>query len=244
MPCLLEVCIDSVGSARAASEVGADRLEVNSALVLGGLTPSAGMFTATRAAVQIPLVVMIRPRPGGFQYAPEEIDAMTRDVEMFAAAGADAFCFGALDAAGDVDREACKRIMEAADGKPCVFHRAFDVCSDPSAALADLVDLGFARILTAGGAYTAERGLASLVALCGLAAGKITVLPGGGIRAGNVESIVSATGAKEVHASCARFTADPTVALPRYPGFGPADKRAELDVEKLMALRTATLGLS
>ena len=109
---LLEVCIASVDDAIAAQSGGADRLEVNCALALGGLTPSAGLFAEVRRQVKLPLIAMVRPRPGGFCYSPAEFDVMLRDADELIAAGADGLAFGVLTNGGEIDVERCRRLPQ------------------------------------------------------------------------------------------------------------------------------------
>src|SRR5262245_16906163 len=122
---LLEVPVASVDDALAAQEGGADRLELNAALALGGLTPSLGTLIEVKAAVTLPVFVMIRPRSGGFAYSDADFKVMARDVDLALAHGADGVVFGVLTPAGTVDRDRCGRLLRQAAGRSAVFHRAF-----------------------------------------------------------------------------------------------------------------------
>jgi len=147
----MEICVENLSSAVAAAEGGAVRLELCSALIEGGLTPSVGLLTVVKEAVQIPVFCMLRPRPGNFTYSPDEIKAMQIDVKMLLDAGADGIVFGALTVDGCIDVEACLKIINVLPaGTPMTFHRAFDWTHDPGAALEEIIKLGFQRVLTSG----------------------------------------------------------------------------------------------
>ena len=125
---------------------GADRVELCCALMLGGLTPSLGCLRESRAAVQIPIMAMIRPRAGGFSYSASEFKVMQRDIETALAEGADGIALGILTSAGAVDLVRCRQIVKLAAGRQVVFHRAFDVVPEPLVALEQLIDLGVTRL--------------------------------------------------------------------------------------------------
>src|SRR5690348_5874133 len=144
---LLEVCIASVADALAAQAGGVDRLELNTALGLGGLTPSAGQLAEVRRATALPLIVMARPRPGGFCYSDSEFRVLRRDVEHALDQGADGIAFGVLTPTGEVDRERVRQIVTQMGTRQAVFHRAFDVTPDPVVALEQLIDLGVQRVM-------------------------------------------------------------------------------------------------
>lgn len=196
----LEIAVATPGEAVAAVRAGADRLELSAGLELGGLTPSLGVFTRVRELVAAPVFVLLRPRPGGFVYSADEIGAVLHDAETFLSAGADGLVFGALDEDGRVAEEPCHRLAKMARGR-IAFHRAFDCVADANDALEHLITLGFARILTSGGKPTASEGIAALAELHARAAGRIEIMPGGGIRPANVVEIVRATGCNQVHAA-------------------------------------------
>lgn len=200
---LLEIAVASVAGALIAARAGADRLEVNTALACGGLTPSLGLFREIRSQTTLPLLVMLRPRPGGFVYSDPEFQTLRRDLEIFLEGGADGFVFGMLDEHGAVDGR-CAELVRAAQGRVCVFHRAFDLVPRPLETLEQLIDLGFRRVLTSGQERTAWEGVALLRQLVDRARGKIEILPGGGVRPENAAGILRATGCGQVHASARR----------------------------------------
>ena len=147
---LIEACVDSVESAVAAENGGAERVELCAALLEGGLTPSAGAIALAREKLGIGLHVIIRPRGGDFLYTDGEHTVMLRDIDAAKKAGADGVVVGVLDANAQVDEARTRELVESARPMSITFHRAFDMTRDPLAALETLVDLGIDRILTSG----------------------------------------------------------------------------------------------
>jgi len=196
---LVEAAVETLDGACTAVAEGAGRLELCADLARGGVTPSAGLLRAVRAAVDQPLFVMIRPRPGDFVYHSGELDIMLADIAEARRAGADGVVFGALTPAGEVDRGATERLIAAARPLPVTFHRAVDQARDLTGALTVLAALGVERVLTSGGAATAEQGLPVLVSLAAAIGRRVRILPGGGIRAGNAGRIARELGATELH---------------------------------------------
>jgi copper homeostasis protein len=215
-PYVLEIAANSLASALAAQEGGASRVELCTALELGGLTPSPGQIARVREKLSIPVYVLVRPRAGDFAYADEEHATMLADIAHCAAAGCDGVVVGALTEDGDVDVVRCRELVSAAGGLDLTFHRAIDVCRDPAAALEAIIGLGFTRVLSSGGAAGAMEGSANLRRLIEQAAGRIEIMPGAGIHAGNIAALTAATGAREFHASAKR-------ALPMRMRFAPTD---------------------
>ncbi len=199
---VLESPVYTMEAALHACEFGADRLELCADFCEGGTTPSPGMFEVIRKNVNIPIFVMIRPRGGGFMYSGHELEVMKADIGHFRKLGADGFVFGILGMDGKVDQKACMALRLAAGEKPCTFHRAFDWIKNQEEALESIVDLGFKRILTSGGANTVEEGLDKLVRLLDLAKNRIIVIPGGGTKAGHLQALNQNIQLKEIHASC------------------------------------------
>ena len=206
MTILVEACVDSVSSSVAAECGGARRLELCDALFDGGTTPSAGMIAACKAAVSIPVFVIIRPRGGGFVYSDAERDVMRRDVVIARELGADGVVIGGLRPDGVIDLPLVRCMVEAAKGLPVTFHRALDCTPDPSAALESLAEAGVQRILSAGGASTDAEGATVLGKLVRQAGSRIVVMAGGGVRAENVRTVVSISGVREVHVRLTRLT--------------------------------------
>ena len=179
MPVLIEVCCGSVDDALEAQAGGADRVELNSSLFFGGLTPSIGALIHAKSALHIPVMVMIRPRGGGFCYSDTELSIMERDLEEAVGHGADGVVFGVLTADGRLDAAACSRLLARAGKTPAIFHRAFDVMKDPDQGLEELITLGFRRILTTGRRALIEEGAGYVKDLMVRARGRIEILPGG-----------------------------------------------------------------
>ena len=224
---LLEVPVASVEDALAAQEGGADRLELNAALALGGLTPSLGTLIEVKAAVALPVLVMVRPRPGGFAYGGADFRVMQRDAGLALRHGADGIVLGILTGDGRVDVDRCRRLLRQAGDRAAIFHRAFDVTPDPFEALERLIDLGFRRVLTSGQEETAYNGAALLAALIRRGAGRIEVLPAGGINRFTVTDVVARTGCDQVHASLRTQREDRSVAARPQVAFGGAVKLPE-----------------
>jgi len=198
---VLEICVDSLDSVIACAEGGADRIELCASLTEGGLTPSAGVLSQARAIFQGEIAMMIRPRGGDFVYRPEEIVAMCADIELARDLGADAVVFGCLTPDGSVDIAALETLLEVCEGLPAVFHRAFDVCENPAQTLEVIAEMGFERLLTSGGAPTVLEGLDTIAALVAQAAGRLDILPGGGVKVDQIGKIIRHTGVHQVHLS-------------------------------------------
>ena len=202
---LLEICVDSLASARAAIEGGADRLELCSALLAGGLTPYEGLLRQIRAESDIPVRCLMRPRPGDFLYAPEELELMCRQIPALKAAGADGFVIGCLTAEGDLDTEAMRPLVEACGGSGITLHRCIDVSRDPADTYRRAAALGIDTVLTSGAASNCSAGQAvieQLIALRDAEKGP-EVLIGAGVNAGVIRRFrQTVPGARAFHASC------------------------------------------
>ncbi len=148
---ILEVCVDSLASARAAIAGGADRLELCCALVVGGLTPYEMLLRQIKAESSIPVRCLMRPRAGDFLYTPEELEMLRLQILQLKSAGADGFVIGCLTPEGDLDKKAMLPLMEACD-KNVTLHRCIDVSRDPLQTYLDAKQLGIDTVLTSGGA--------------------------------------------------------------------------------------------
>ena len=196
----IEVCANSVESVKAAVEAGADRVELCAGMPEGGTTPSWGTIALAREIMPAGLHVIIRPRGGDFLYNEWEREVMLRDIDAARRIGADGVVLGCLTEDGQVDVRLMRRLMAEAGGMSVTFHRAFDMCCDPLAALRDIESLGCHRILTSGQQATAEEGIPLLRQLVA-AARNVIIMPGCGVNGGNVSMIARETGAHEFHLS-------------------------------------------
>ena len=196
---VLEVIACSAEDCRLAEQGGADRVELCAAIEVGGLTPSYGLAATAKKGCKLPLMAMVRPRSGGFAYTETEMDAMERDAEAFLALGTEGLVFGVLTNDATIDVAKNHRLVKAGGIAEKVFHRAFDVLSDPFEGLEQVIDLGFTRILTSGGAASILEGADQFKRLMDAAKGRIELLPGGGIQESNVQQVLAMTGANQVH---------------------------------------------
>ncbi|XP_078053269.1 copper homeostasis protein cutC homolog [Augochlora pura] len=203
----MEICVDSLESARNAINGGAKRLEVCAALSEGGLTPSPGLIKKIRSFSPIPIYAMLRLRTGNFVYTEDDMEVMLDDLTILKESGACGFVFGALTLNNEINVEFCKEVLCHASPAPVTFHRAFDEVGDPTKSLETLIDLGFERILTSGQKDTAEEGLEAIKSLVCQAGDRIVIMPGSGVTRNNISKIKTATGALEFHASAKKRVA-------------------------------------
>ncbi|XP_018561448.1 copper homeostasis protein cutC homolog [Anoplophora glabripennis] len=200
---VLEVCVDSIESAENAITGGADRLELCSSLIEGGLTPTPGLLIQIQNmnSRNIPVYCLLRCRPGNFIYKLEEIEVMKEDARILRKHGADGFVFGALTENGEVNMKFCREIIKVCHPLPVTFHRAFDFCKRPTIEVEVIIDLGFQRILTSGKQKTAQMGVKLIKKLLEQVGNRIIIMPGGGVNKDNVKFVVDNTGVSEIHGS-------------------------------------------
>ena len=198
---LLEVCANSLDSAIQAQKGGAHRIELCSALELGGLTPSVATIELTRQHLEIPVFVLIRPRAGDFCYSLEEWQVILRNIHLAKNLGVDGIVCGALKADGHIDIERTKELIAASRPLPFTFHRAFDRCPDPLLGLQQLMELGVDRVLSSGQESSAMAGRSVLKEMVAYAGSRIMILGGAGINSQNVKQLIVETGLREVHLS-------------------------------------------
>jgi copper homeostasis protein len=194
-----EVCVEGFSGAYAAAQGGAHRVELCAGLLEGGTTPSPGNLHLSLEELEIPIMVLIRPRGGDFLYSPREMDTILRDISLAGEAGAHGVVTGVLTKEGRVDADAMERVKEAAGSMSLTFHRAFDMVRDPFETLETLITLGVDRILTSGGESSVPRAYHHLRKLVDNAGDRISIMPGGGVRQENILEVVDRTGAREVH---------------------------------------------
>lgn len=197
----LEICAFDLASALIAQQAGADRIEFCAGPGEGGTTPSAGAIRTAREHLRIPLYPIIRPRGGDFLYSDEEFRSMIRDVEYCKQVGCNGVVFGILQADGSVDKARCARLVEMAYPLGVTFHRAFDWSANPFEAMETIIGIGCERILTSGQRPTAQEGADLLDELVREADDRIVIMPGSGVRSGNIVLLAEKTGASEFHTS-------------------------------------------
>lgn len=198
---ILEVCVDSYTSMLTAKEAGADRIELCSALNIGGLTPSYGLMKQAKEVKDIEVFVMIRPRSGDFLYDDNEFQTMKGDIEIAKEMGFDGIVTGILKSNGEIDLERMSELVKLAHPLKVVLHRAFDDAKDPHLDIKKLIDMGITRILTSGQRSNALKGADYIAKIEEEFGSDITIMPGCGVNAGNIEDIYKITGCKDYHLS-------------------------------------------
>ena len=221
--CLLEISVETLEGARAAERGGADRIELCGDLSLGGVTPGADLVRTVHEQVRIPIFVMIRPRAGDFVYSTAEFAEMKRSIVGAKESGMDGVVLGVLTKDHRVDVERTRELVELAKPLPVTYHRAFDESADLCQALEVVMESGAKRILTSGGAKSAQEGATVLAKLIEAAGERIVILPGAGISAVNIVEVTRRTRAREFHSGL-------SAAIP----YGSKEyKRFEEEVRKL-----------
>lgn len=229
---ILEIAVGTLDDALAAQAGGADRIELNVAMPLGGLTPSLGLLREVKRRVRLPVMAMVRPRPGGCFYSPADFDVLCRDVEAVLAEGADGVVFGILQPSGEIDVDRCRKVLKIVNDRvPAVFHRAFDLTPDPFAALEQLIDLGFRRVMTSGQEASAYDGIWRIASLLDEADGRIEILPAGGINRHNIADIVTRTCCDQIHCGLRKTFIDPSATKHPHVRFTSAPRFVESEYE-------------
>lgn len=193
------MCVESLQSAQISERAGADRIELNSAIGLGGLTPSVELCKMIKRSIDLPVICMIRPRAGDFYYSASEFELMEVDAQALLSAGADGLAVGFLDSRGGIDIDRTRRFRKICGEKELVYHRAFDCTSHLDLAIKTLLEMGVNRVLTSGGQATASSGQEIIAKLNAKYGEQIEILPGAGINASNAASLVRATGCSQLH---------------------------------------------
>ena len=214
----LEVAVDTAESVVGSIRGGAQRLELCSCLVDGGLTPSFGFLEWAREQSDLPLHCMVRPRGGNFTYSAEELTIMNREIQAMRKAGADGVVLGVLTSDSHVDISATRRLISLARPMRVAFHRAFDLTEEPEQALEEVIACGADILLTSGGAPSLELGLPVVAKLVAQAAGRIEIMGGAGVRVENAASLWAGSDVDTLHASLRR----PRPALRHTQGEGRA----------------------
>jgi copper homeostasis protein len=203
---LLELAVFHPDSLAIARRCGVHRIELCEDYQAGGISPSSGFFGQARKEFPGPIHVMVRPRPGNFQYSAEESDWMEQAIRQFSNAGADGFVLGCLETSGRINIRQLENLVNAAGGKPITFHRAFDETADEDEAVQTLISYGCTRILTSGRADSAVAGKIRLENNIRSYGNRICILAGGGIRSNNIEELMNISGLKECHTAALAST--------------------------------------
>lgn len=210
----VEICTGSYGDCMAAFHGGAERVELNSALSVGGLTASVAVLRHVKKETTLKVICMVRPRAGGFCYDEAETKIMMEEARLLLENGADGIAFGFLHADGTVHRERTLQMSELIHsfGKEAVFHRAFDVTKDPFQAMEVLLSCKIDRLLTSGQRAKAMQGAELIAQLQDRFGDRIEILAGSGVNAQNAGELLARTGIRQVHSSCKGYRLDPTTA--------------------------------
>ena len=198
---LLEICVDSVESAIAAQEGGADRIEFCGHLIIGGTTPSPAFYEETIKVVKLPMNVMIRPRFGDFCYTEHEVDIMEREIRIYKDLGANGVVFGVLTPEGLLNVPVMERLRKAAGDMECTLHRAIDVSLDPLRTMEDAISVGMNTILTSGQKESCVDGALVLKELYEKASGRIDIMAGAGLVPEKIPELFAKTGITSYHMS-------------------------------------------
>ena len=240
---LLEVCCGSVEDVLQAEHGGADRVELNSCLFHGGLTPSVGELITAKKLSKLPVMTMVRPRQGGFCYTDVEYRTALADAEALLANGADGLVFGFLNADGTLNVRRTRELCEMAGKREKVFHRAIDVAEDWKKMLGELIELGVDRVLTSGQAPDVFYGVDVIREMMDFAQGEIQIMPGAGVNLKNIDAILERTGCDQIHVARFRQYTDPSTANNRdifYGGalYPPEDRYDVIDGDYIGQIRS------
>ena len=242
----LEVCVNSMQSALAAQQGGANRIELCDNMAEGGTTPSAGMILQCKKLLNIPVFPIIRPRGGDFLYSEEEFGVMKLDIQFCRDAGCEGVVIGMLNADGSIDTDRCRELIALAGPMQITFHRAFDRCNDLAKGLEDIISLGCQRVLTSGGEVNAANAVPQLARLVHQAAGRISIMAGSGVNEDNISMLALQTGARQFH-STAKVSA---LSAMLYKGAGKLAQQdggfpiLQTSEEKVYKMKQLLLGLS
>ncbi len=232
---VIEICCGSADDVIEAQRAGADRVELNSAMTLGGLTPSLGELITAKRYADIPVMAMIRPREGGFCYSSAEYEAAVEDARSLADAGADGLVFGFLHEDGTLDEARTAALVKIAldAGIDAVFHRAIDVVPDWRKTFDALAAMKITRVLTSGQDACALDGADTIAAMREYAAQRLEVMAGGGIRLGNIKEVQRVTGCMALHMSAHKYCMDTSAAGNSKVRFGSAPSADETQYRRV-----------
>lgn len=208
----LEICCGSYEDVYNADLAKADRVELNSALYLGGLTPSLGSFLLAKKQTSMEIICMLRPRGAGFCYSAKDVEVIFEDALIFLKHGVDGLAFGFLNEDFSINEELTLKMVQLIHSyhKQAVFHRAFDLVLDQAQALETLIALKVDRVLTSGGQENVLKGQKNLEDLNKQANGRIEIVMGSGINEDNIAMLMNKTGINQVHSSAKKWLIDKT----------------------------------
>lgn len=209
---IVEICCGSFYDAKQAAEGGAKRIELNSALHMGGMTPTLSTLQMIKEELDIKVITMVRPRGAGFCYRKEEFQVMLAECKMLVKHGADGIAFGCLKEDASLALEENKRLLDIIKeyGKEAVFHRAFDCSKNPFETIETLIQMDVDRVLTSGLKPKAADGIPLLKELQTNYGKEIELLAGSGVNLSNAKNLMEQTGIWQVHSSCKTWSTDPT----------------------------------
>ncbi len=209
---MIEICCGGYNDALIAYKCGIKRIELNSALALGGLTPSVATLKLIKATTDLEVIAMVRVRPGGFNYNKYEIEESFAQARELLANGADGIAFGCLNEDFTINEAVTQKFVDLAHSlnKIFVFHRAFDLTKDLNQSTKTLIKLRVNRVLTSGGRETAIEGQGNIRDLIYNYGSKIEILAGSGVNASNVKFLKQNTGVTQIHSSCRTYEIDKT----------------------------------
>jgi copper homeostasis protein len=242
MKYLIEIATSDFLTTKSAVEGGADRIELCANLAEGGTTPSYAHIKKCREAFDIVLFPIIRPRGGDFLYTKDEFEIMKNDIKLCKELGCEGIVIGLLNMDGTIDMTRTSELIELAYPLEVTFHRAFDRCKDPFAALEELIEIGCQRILTSGQKPTVSEGVDLIAELNKKADDRIIILPGSGVRKDNIKMLAEKTGCLEFHSSLRGKAKSPMQFIhPAFADSAESYSNNEISPNEVRALRNALI---
>ena len=242
MKYLIEIATSDFLTTKSAVEGGADRIELCANLAEGGTTPSYAHIKKCREAFDIALFPIIRPRGGDFLYTKDEFEIMKNDIKLCKELGCEGLVIGLLNMDGTIDMTRTSELIELAYPLEVTFHRAFDRCKDPFAALEELIEIGCQRILTSGQKPTVSEGVDLIAELNKKADDRIIILPGSGVRKDNIKMLAEKIGCLEFHSSLRGKAKSPMQFIhPAFADSAESYSNNEISPNEVRALRNALI---
>jgi len=242
MKYLIEIATSDFLTTKSAVEGGTDRVELCANLAEGGTTPSYAHIKKCRETFDIALFPIIRPRGGDFLYTKDEFEIMKNDIKLCKELGCEGIVIGLLNMDGTIDMTRTSELIELAYPLEVTFHRAFDRCKDPFAALEELIEIGCQRILTSGQKPTVSEGVDLIAELNKKADDRIIILPGSGVRKDNIKMLAEKTGCIEFHSSLRGKTKSSMQFIhPAFADSAESYSNNEISPDEVRALRNALI---